>query len=236
MFKGFYNLTSGMVSHGRRLDVVANNMTNVSTPGYKAELYTDSTFRDVMISRIGNLDKRAPAELGTNMSYILAPSQFYTDYTDGTYEETGLPLDFAIQGEGFFGIQQEDGVVYTRNGSFTLDQQGYLCFSGFGRVLGSNGEPIQFSTDNITVDQIGVFAFEDNGALERNDYGFFTGEGAQPNTDVTIYNKMVERSNVELVREMVAMMTTQRALQSAAQMSKIYDQVIMKATTELGRL
>ena len=47
---------------------------------------------------------------------------------------------------------------------------------------------------------------------------------------------MVERSNVELVREMVAMMTTQRALQSAAQMSKIYDQVIMKATTELGRL
>ncbi len=250
MFKGFYNLTSGMVSHGRRLDVVANNMTNVSTPGYKAELYTDSTFRDVMISRIGNLDKRAPAELGTNMSYILAPSQFYTDYTDGTYEETGLPLDFAIQGEGFFGIQQEDGVVYTRNGSFTLDEQGYLCFSGFGRVLGSNGDPIQFPTDNITVDtagnittedggyvgQIGVFAFEDNGALERNDYGFFTGEGAQPNTDVTIYNKMVERSNVELVREMVAMMTTQRALQSAAQMSKIYDQVIMKATTELGRL
>lgn len=250
MFKGFYNLTSGMVSHGRRLDVVANNMTNVSTPGYKAELYTDSTFRDVMISRIGNLDKRAPAELGTNMSYILAPSQFYTDYTDGTYEETGLPLDFAIQGEGFFGIQQEDGVVYTRNGSFTLDEQGYLCFSGFGRVLGSNGDPIQFPTDNITVDtagnittedgsyvgQIGVFAFEDNGALERNDYGFFTGEGAQLNTDVTIYNKMVERSNVELVREMVAMMTTQRALQSAAQMSKIYDQVIMKATTELGRL
>ena len=53
MFKGFYNLTSGMVSHSRRLDVVANNMTNVSTPGYKAELYTDSTFRDVMISRIG---------------------------------------------------------------------------------------------------------------------------------------------------------------------------------------
>ena len=139
MFKGFYNLTSGMVSHGRRLDVVANNMTNVSTPGYKAELYTDSTFRDVMISRIGNLDKRAPAELGTNMSYILAPSQFYTDYTDGTYEETGLPLDFAIQGEGFFGIQQEDGVVYTRNGSFTLDEQGYLCFSGFGRVLGKIG-------------------------------------------------------------------------------------------------
>ena len=112
MFKGFYNLTSGMVSHGRRLDVIANNMTNVSTPGYRTELYTDSTFRDVMISRIGNLDKRAPAELGTNMSYILAPSEFYTDFTDGTYEETGLPLDFAIQGDGFFGIQQEDGVVY----------------------------------------------------------------------------------------------------------------------------
>lgn len=249
MFKGFYNLTSGMVSHGRRLDVVANNMTNVSTAGFKAELYTDSTFRDVMMSRIGNIDKRAPAELGTNMSHILAPSQFYTDYTDGTLEETNLPLDFAIQGDGFFAIEREGERFYTRNGSFTLDEMGYLCLSGFGQVLSTEGAPIQLNTDKITVTtdgsikdeagnvlgQVGVYAFEDNGALERNEYGFFTGEGAELNENAVIYNKMLERSNVSLVREMVAMITTQRALQSAAQMSKIYDQVLMKAATELGR-
>ena len=61
MIKGFYNLTSGMLSQGRRLDVVANNMTNISTAGYKAEQYTDRTFDEVMVTRIGNKIKR-PSE------------------------------------------------------------------------------------------------------------------------------------------------------------------------------
>lgn len=79
MYKGFYQLTSGMLSQGRRLDVIANNMSNVSTAGYKADRYTDSTaFREVLISRIGNKDKRNAAELGQE-SYILAPDQLYTD-------------------------------------------------------------------------------------------------------------------------------------------------------------
>ena len=64
MFKGFYNLTSAMLSHGRRLDVVSHNMTNISTAGYKAERYTDSTFEEVMISRVGNKDKSRSTELG----------------------------------------------------------------------------------------------------------------------------------------------------------------------------
>jgi len=239
-----------MLSQGRRLDVIANNMTNVSTAGYKTELYTDSTFRDVMMSRIGNIDKRGAQELGTEMSYILAPSQFYTDYSDGSYEQTDLPLDFAIEGDGFFAIQQGDGVVYTRNGSFTLDNEGYLCFSGFGRVLSDEGQPIQLPTDSVSVDpdgtinarsggylgRVGVYTFPDNGELARNEGGFFTGEGAQLSETAIVRGGTVERSNVDMVREMVAMMTAQRALQSAAQMSKIYDQVLMKAATELGRL
>ena len=79
MVKGFYNLTSGMLSQGRRLDVVANNITNVSTAGFKAERYTDSTFDEVMLIRIGNKLKNQYAEMGTVQSHILAPDQFYTD-------------------------------------------------------------------------------------------------------------------------------------------------------------
>lgn len=250
MFKGFYNLTSGMLSQGRRLDIIANNMTNISTAGYKSEHYTDSTFQDVMFSRIGNLDKRAPQELG-NQSYILAPDELYTDYEQGSLEDTGLNLDFAIQGEGFFAIQYGNQIGYTRNGSFTLDNDGYLCLNGLGRVLDDQGQPIQLPTDLITADQtgaifsannqgylgrIGVYAFPDNQQLERDDNGLFVGNGAQLNNDVVICHKMIERSNVNMIQEMVNMMTAQRALQSAAQMSKIYDQVITKATTEIGRL
>ena len=102
MTKGFYNLTSGILSQSRRLDTVANNMTNLSTSGYKAEQYTDSTFQEVLISRVGNKDKSSPTVIGEE-SYILAPSQLYVDYSQGSLEETGLTLDFAIEGDGFFG-------------------------------------------------------------------------------------------------------------------------------------
>ena len=115
-----------MLSQSRRLDVVANNMTNVATPGYKGETYTDTTFDEVVISLIGNKDKSHPQELGTE-TYILAPSQLYVDYTQGAVEETGMSLDFAIEGDGFFAIQTNGGVRYTRNGGFALDEEGYLC-------------------------------------------------------------------------------------------------------------
>lgn len=249
MFKGFYNLTSGMLSQGRRLDVVANNMTNISTAGFKGDRYTDSTFQDVLISRVGNKNKASSVEMG-NESYILAPSELYTDFTQGSMEETGLPLDFAITGEGFFAISRDGEIGYTRAGSFTLDDNGILCLAGQGQVLDRNYQPIQLSTDHVYVDKagsiyteegrnlmgsLGVFAFPDNEALERNDRGLFVGEGAQLSEDYLIRNGWIERSNVNMVQEMVYMMTTQRALQSAAQLSKIYDAVMTRATTELGR-
>ena len=250
MVKGFYNLTSGMASQQHRLNVVANNMTNISTAGFKAEHYTDRTFDEVMVSRIGNTIKSPYQTMETYQSHILAPDHLYTDFTQGSFEETNLPLDFAIQGEGFFAIQTVDGVAYTRAGSFTLDNEGYLCLSELGRVLDREGEPIQLPTDKLEVDAqgslsteggeylatLGVYMFEDNGELERTPYGLFTGEGAQINEDARIRHKMVERSNVSMVKEMVNMMATQRALQSAAQMSKIYDQVINRIVNDIGRL
>ena len=250
MMKGFYNLTSGMASQQNRLNVVANNMTNISTAGYKAEHYTDRTFDEVMVSRIGNIDKFHYQTMETYQSHILAPDHLYTDFIQGSLEETNLPLDFAIQGEGFFAIQTVDGVAYTRAGSFTLDNEGYLCLSELGRVLDREGNPIQLPTDKLDVDAqgnlstqggeylatLGVFMFPDNGELERTPYGLFTGEGAQLNDQVVIHHKWVERSNVNMIKEMVNMMTTQRALQSAAQLSKIYDQVINRAVNDIGRL
>ena len=250
MMRGFYNLTSGMLSQGRRLDVVANNMTNIATAGFKAEHYTDRTFDEVMVTRIGNKIKTPYQTMETYQSHILAPDQLYTDYSQGAPEETNLPLDFAIQGEGFFAIDTGDGVAYTRAGSFTLDNEGYLCLSELGRVLDPEGNPIQLPTDKLTADRqgnlttedgdylgtLGVYVFEDTQALERTPYGLFLGDGAQAADETTILHKWVERSNVDMVKEMVKMISTQRALQSAAQMSKIYDEVIKRVVNDIGRL
>lgn len=249
MYKGFYNLASGVLTHQRNLDVIANNMVNVSTPGFKQDRYTATTFDEVMYSRVGNKDSIG-TEIG-GQSYIRATSDVETDFTQGTLEPTGLPLDFAISGKGFFAVENENGdVFYTRNGNFSLDEEGYLCLPGYGRVHGTNGEPMRLRTDQITADsqgiisyveggtlgQIGVYTFDDNAALERDELGFFTGEGAQLSQDVNLINGYVERSNTDVVKQMTDMIAYQRSLQSATQVMKMYDSLMNRATTEIGRM
>ena len=249
MYKGFYNLTSGMLTQQRNLNVVANNMTNISTAGFKASRYTSSTFNEVMYSRVGNKNKEYQ-DIGTQ-SYIRATSEIVTDYTQGTLDPTDIPLDFAIEGEGFFALRNGEGeTIYTRAGSFSLDEEGYLCYSGFGRVLSNTGEEIRLMTDKITGDdtgriytkggaylnRIGVFTFEDNAQLEYNEEGFFVGAEGQAVEAPKVLWGYLERANVEMIREMTDMLSAQRAFQSAAQVSKIYDNLMTKAVTEVGRL
>lgn len=249
MFKGFYNLTSGMLTHQQNLNVIANNMVNVSTAGYKQERYTATTFDEVMYSRVGNKDSQGE-EVG-QQSYIRAASDIETDFTQGALEQTGLALDFAINGDGFFAVENDAGrVFYTRMGNFSLDEDGFLCLPGFGRVLSPDNEAIQLMTDKVygdaqgvlyyedggTLGQIGVFSFANNTNLQRDENGLFTGNGAQQAQNAELINGCLERANTDLVKQMTEMITFQRALQSAAQVSKMYDQLMTKATTEVGRM
>ena len=80
-----------------------------------------------------------------------------------------------------------------------------------------------------------MFSFEDNQALERDGRGLFTGEGAQESQNYEIWNQYLERSNSDMVKQMTEMITYQRALQSAAQVTKIYDQVMTRAASDIGR-
>ena len=250
MFKGFYNLTSGMLTQQRHLNVVGNNMVNVSTAGFKESRYTATTFDDVMYARVGNKEK-IYTEIG-RQSYIRANSAVYTSFEQGIPEPTNIPLDFAIVGDGFFAIQAYDGgeVSYTRAGCFSLDAEGYLCYNGMGRVLDPQGQTIQLQTDKITADrrgniydeyenflgQVGVYVFEDNGQLVHNENGFFTGDGAQAMQAPELLWKYVERSNVELIRQMTDMIVCQRALQSCATVTKMYDEVMGHSASDIGRM
>ena len=250
MYKGFYNLTSGMMTQQRKLSNVANNMTNISTPGYKVRRHVTGNFGDVLYSRVGNQDKSNYQPIG-RQSYIVATDEIVTDFTQGALEHTGITLDFAIQGEGFFAIRNAAGeTMYTRAGSFSLDQEGYLCYSGFGCVLGSNGNEIRVMTDKITSDndgnlyatngillgRIGVYNLDDPAQMEYNEEGFLVGAQGQVDNDAVLHWGYLERSNVDMVSEMTEMLTSQRAFQSAAQVTKIYDTLMTKITTEIGKL
>lgn len=251
MFKGFYNLTSGMVTQQQHLNVVGNNMVNVSTAGFKESRYTATTFDDVMYARVGNQEK-IYTDIG-RQSYIRANSEITVIYDQGIPEPTNIPLDFAIMGDGFFAIQDEEGnVAYTRAGNFSLDDEGYLCYPGQGRVLDREGEPIVLATDKLNVDaqgniftqnggylgSLGVYTFpeEDMQTLEQDDRGFFIGEGAEAVDSPQILWKYLERSNVDMIRQMTEMLTCQRALQSAASVSKMYDEVMGHSANDIGRM
>lgn len=249
MFKGFYNLTSSMLTHQQNLDVIANNMVNISTAGYKQGRYVASTFDEVMYSRVGN-KQPAGSEIG-RQSYIRAASQIYTDYTQGVLEPTDIPLDFAVNGDGFFAVQDADGEIsYTRMGNFSLDDEGYLCLPGYGQILDPEMQPIYLGTDKVyggdhgliyyadggIIGQLGVFAFDDLDAVEHTARGLLTGNGAQAIQNPNVLNGYLERSNTDMVKQMTEMITFQRALQSAAQLSKMYDQLMTKATSDVGRL
>lgn len=267
MFHGFYNLASGILYQNRNLDVISNNMVNVSTPGYKSDRMVSTTFRDEMLVRNGNRDKAHPVQIGS-VSMIRAAGSTETSYEQGTLDETGGILDFALTKPGFFTVQDQAGNrIYTRNGSFHIDDEGYLSLSTLGRVLGDDGNPIQLPTDHITVDQvgniyeepikglgseedgnstedneavllgkIGVVDFADYTQLVKGNNGTFTSNAQANATDGGIKWKMLERSNTDAIDEMTAMITSQRASQSAAQVLKMYDQLMSKIVTDIGRV
>ena len=249
MFQGFYNLSSQMLTQTRNLNVISSNMANISTPGYKSDTLVAGSFREAFLSRVGNKEK-SPVPVGS-MYWVKSALTSRTNFENSAYRNTDSVFDFALEGNGFFVIQTQDGEeVYTRDGSFSLDEEGYLILPSVGRVMGEDGE-IRFDTDEFSVDQTGTIRrLEDGsviGQLRLEDFADYeqdllkAGEnvfeavgGAPVGSDAVVHWMAVEESNVNAVEEMTDMMESQRALQSAAQVLKMYDQLSEKIVTQLG--
>lgn len=274
MYQGFYNLASGMLTQSRNLNVISNNMVNLQTAGYKNDTMVTSTFQEEMLYRTGRRNKAEQTELAV-ASKIRTATQTYVDYSQGSYEETGGTFDFALGGDGFFCILTPSGEVqYTRNGSFAVDGNDYLVLNDLGQVLDTNGQPIQITGEEISVNENGhitaqvvtynnegellgvedrdfgtlaVVDFADHEALHREDNGLFStdqaqiqitgGNGLAANGEETVVlSQTLEKSNVDMVEEMSRMISSQRALQSGAQILKMYDTIMSKSSTEIGNL
>lgn len=243
MVRGFYTLTSGMLTQNRILNTVSNNMANSNTNGFKSQRLVAKTFGEMVADRSdGQSAPIGSLALGTTVDEAV------TDFTQGPLNSTGRAMDFAISGDGFFGVQTAGGVVYTRNGSFNLDTDGYLSLDGVGRVLGNDGRPIFLGTDNVASDanggltadgvaagSLGVFRFPGNAALGVADEGFYTGTGAQAVRQPQIVWKSLEGSNADMATELTRGIEAQRGLQSCSQALKIYDTILDKAT-DIGRI
>jgi len=206
----------------RQMDIVANNIANMNTGGFKAErmMFSEHLIRS----------KGGESYFGEKLSYVRDIASV-RDLSDGPIEQTGNPLDVAISGEGYFSIETDDGTRYTRNGRFQLNQEGQLVTQGGLPVLTDAGTPIFFapderdigiardgtiSTNNGVLGKLSLVAFENPQMLEQNAGGLYATDEAPIATDdrVGIIQFAVEGSNVQGILEMTRMIEVHRRYDS----------------------
>ena len=249
MSRGFYTLTSGMLTQQRKIDVASNNVANLNTAGYKKEQTVTSNFGSLLINKYKQNGINEEATPINDVSIIRTVLENNTIHSQGAIEETGNITDFAIMGPGFFGVDNNGQVLYTRNGSFNIDEEGYLTLAGIGRVQGEFGEiyvggdKFDFLEDGSIIvdseitDKIAIYDFLDYNNLNKYGEGMFISDVEPDLVEYpTIKNNTIERSNVEVTEELTNIMSSQRALQTAAQALKIYDMINDKAVNEIGKI
>src|SRR5688572_882847 len=137
MDRGLYIAASGMLAEQVRQDQIANDLANVSTPGYKGDRTSQRSFADMLLRNRESGDTVGVTSLGAQIAEIR------TDMRQGGLRETEEPLDLALEGTGFLVVQTAEGQRYTRNGRLALDPQGNLVTMGGDRVLGADGQPVR---------------------------------------------------------------------------------------------
>jgi len=162
LIRGLYTGASGMVVQMHRLDTIANNLANVDLNGYKRDTAINKAFPEILIRRmnddgmfvfsLGSIDTTPiVGKLGTGAEL----NEVFTVFTQGSLKQTENPFDLALEGEGFLSVLLPDGERYTRNGSFLLNDEGYLVTKHGEFILGENG-PIKVKKNNFIIDQDGV--------------------------------------------------------------------------------
>jgi fagellar hook-basal body proteins len=232
------------------MEVLANNLTNVETTAYKSDSLISSTFGDMMIERLNDPNVISANNIVGALGTGTHVEAVYTSFVQGSVEETNRPCDFALQGDGFFVISTAKGDRYTRDGSFSVNDAGYLVTSEGQFVRGSGGR-IYVGGDDFKVDGQGniyvggaltdrfeIVTFEDLGAL-RKDGGnlYYSVSGrAIASTGTVVMQGSLEGSNVDTAEELTRLLSVSNAYQLNQRVLTIVDQSLDKTVNEVGRV
>ena len=257
MVKGLYTSATGMINEQRRVDVLANNLANSSTTGFKAEGSTSESFYDVLAYKIKDTSEPFAARRLGAMNLGVKIGETYTDYSEGSFITTGNDYDMALSGKGFFAIEftAKDGTVstkYTRAGDFIANSAGELVNKNGDYVLDINGQHITVDPlvkptmgldgtiyqNGNAVGTIQIQDFEDYNYLKKYGENYYDAiEGATLiESTATIYNGMLEASNVQTVKEMVNLINYQRAYETNQKMIQAHNETLDTAVNDLGKV
>jgi flagellar basal-body rod protein FlgF len=239
MANGKYGAVSGMIGRMQMLENISRQLSGVQTQSYKKGI---STFAAELTEAQSGMASKA-------VNYVKVSDETI-DFTPGQMEYSSNPLHVAINGDGFFQLEREDGTLaYTRKGAFRLNNEGILVDGGGLSVLSTDGDPISLPSPDVSITpdgtiwhgnqlygQLGVFQFEDNSILDRGPGSLFVprdGSEPEPLPDPELAQNNLESSNVNMMETVVQMTTNMRAFESLQKVLRAYNDMDTKSL-EIG--
>jgi flagellar basal-body rod protein FlgF len=228
MDRGLYIAASGMLAEQLRQDQIANDLANASTSGYKAERTTQKTFGELLLT-----NSVTGAAVGTQTTGVQVTNTV-TDWTPQPLKDTGEAMDFAINGDGFFAVQTDAGVRYTRNGEFAADEAGNLVTAAGDPVLGRNNQPVKIGADGKVDPRTLNVVLLTNPEKAGNNLITGTPGAVAGQTAGGVRSGALEASGADPTQSMVDMIESMRAYQAGQKVIQTIDETLGKAASAVG--
>ncbi len=259
MIRGIRAAASAMSTQLARQEVLAQNVANFSTAGYKQE-FAPVEGLAANVNRVDRDSKSGFSYVAQRLPQVgsmgtsIAVSEVSVDFRQGIVSETHRPLDVALEGDGFLEVLTPEGYFYSRGGALHLDAESHLVTDEGYFVLDSNGEPLTLgegdlqvgrdgtiSLDGEAVAQLSVVEFEPGTMLVKAGLGLYTVQNpdtAQPMVamETVVRQGFLEESNVDQASAMAELMTGLRAYQASQRMMLAQDELLGRAVNEVGHL
>lgn len=254
MEQGLHNLGSSMLYLQKKINVIANNISNSDTNGFKEDMVLSKSFNSILSEEM----KKSTYKISSGQNSVSSKfepgiyvDQIMTLFKHGALEETGKKSDIAISGDGFFSIDTNNGSKYVRSASISIDKEGFLSILSKGRIQGLNGDINVGDKDYIIdkkgmvyvnekkIDTIKVVDFINKEALEKTGNGMYMnlkGKANIINTDGEVWQEYIETSNVDLTKQMIDMVEVSRSYETSQRMIQMLDQIHGLAANEIGKV
>ncbi len=222
---GLYIAATGMVAEQTRQDQLSNDLANTATPGYKADQSPQQNFGSVLLANTHGGATVGSVDQGVSLG------KTYTDMTPASVQDTGEPLDFAIEGSGFFAVKTAQGVRYTRDGQFTSSAAGILTDTNGNPVLSQSGGEVKVpATGTLSPSAVGTFEVT---SAEKQGENLFTGTPSGKAAG-EVRQGALEGSGVDSAKVMIEMITSLRSFQSGQQAIQAIGATLQAASTQVG--
>jgi flagellar basal-body rod protein FlgG len=227
MIRALYTASSGLVAQANKQDTIANNIANAQTAGFKRQKVVTSSFAQQLENQLVTAkDRERPPYPDSPVAPVIVHAASAQDNTEGPIRNTGNLFDFAIDGPGAFQVSTTSGTKLTRAGNFRLDSEGELCTADGGKVLGESG-PIRISGDKWEVNSDGEITVDGANVDKIKIVG-----GEEGRTK--LMQGSIEGANVNIVREMVDMITNIRSFEANQKVISAVDGTLDKLINSAG--